>query len=102
MKTVWIALRVLLVMTVITGLFYPLLMTGVAQLLFPEKADGSMIESGGKRIGSELIGQAFTSDKYFWPRPTAVNYNPLPSGGTNLGPASAVLRDSVQERSKRW
>jgi potassium-transporting ATPase KdpC subunit len=102
MKTVWISIRMLALLSVLTGLIYPLLMTGVAQTLFPHKANGSMIDQHGQPLGSALIGQAFTSDKYFWPRPSAVGYNPLPSGGTNLGPTSAALRDSVMARAARF
>jgi K+-transporting ATPase ATPase C chain len=91
----------LIVLTVITGVIYPLVITGVAQITFPKKADGSLIESGGHRVGSELIGQAFSSERYFWSRPSAVGYNPLPSSGTNLGPSSSTLHDSVQARALR-
>ena len=99
MKTVWISIRMLAVLSILTGLVYPLLMTGMAQALFPHQANGSMISENGNTVGSELIGQAFTSDKYFWPRPSAVDYNPLPSSGTNLGPTSAALRDSIDARA---
>ena len=102
MKTVWISIRMLAVLSVLTGLVYPLVMTGIAQALFPRAANGSLIIQNGKPVGSSLIGQTFTSDKYFWPRPSAVGYNPLPSSGTNLGPTSAVLRDSVDARAARF
>ena len=101
MKTIWISIRMLVVMTVLTGVIYPLVITGVAQITLPKKADGSMIESGGRKLGSALIGQQFSSERYFWPRPSAVSYNPLPSGGTNLGPTAGVLRDSIQARANR-
>jgi K+-transporting ATPase ATPase C chain len=101
MKTVWISIRMLAVLSVLTGLIYPLLMTGMAQALFPHQANGSMIDQHGQPLGSALIGQAFTSDKYFWGRPSAVGYNPLPSSGTNLGPTSAALRDSIDARATR-
>lgn len=99
MKTQWIiSLRVLLVMIILTGIAYPLVMTGVAQLTFPARANGSLVIINGKIAGSELIGQRFDSSIYFWSRPSAVDYNPVPSGGSNLGPASEKLRIQVAER----
>ena len=91
----------LLVMTVITGVIYPLAVTGVGQLLFAHAANGSVIERNGKPLGSELIGQAFTDPKYFWPRPSATTpfaYNPSASGASNLGPTNSALRDAVKQR----
>lgn len=95
-----IALKFLLVMTVLTGFIYPLFMTGVAQLAFPAKANGSLIMKDGKIIGSELIGQKFDSSIYFWSRPSAIDYNPIPSGASNLGPTSVKLKKQVAERRK--
>jgi len=88
-------------MTFLTGFAYPMLITVIAQFTMKEKADGAFITSKGKVIGSLLIAQKFESDRYFWPRPSAVDYNPLPSGGSNLGPTSRVLRDLVKERSEK-
>jgi potassium-transporting ATPase KdpC subunit len=95
------ALTMLLVMTVITGLVYPLVATGVAQVLFPHQANGSLIERDGKPIGSELIGQYFDDPKYFWGRPSATApqpYNGTGSNGSQLGPTNPALRDAVQQR----
>ena len=102
MKTIWQSIRMLAVLSVLTGLVYPLVMTGLAQKLFPGKANGSIIRQNNVPVGSELVGQPFSSDKYFWPRPSAVSYNPLPSAGTNLGPTSSVLRDSILARAERF
>ena len=92
------ALKFLLVMTILTGIIYPLLMTGLAQLGFPSKANGSLIMKDGKIIGSELIGQKFDSTIYFWSRPSAVGYNPVPSGASNYGPTSDTLKKQVTAR----
>jgi K+-transporting ATPase ATPase C chain len=95
------AVSMLLVMTVITGIAYPLLATGVAQMLFPHQANGSLIDRNGKPIGSELIGQYFDDPKYFWGRPSATTpqpYNGTASNGSNLGPSNPALRDAVQQR----
>lgn len=95
------ALSMLLVMTVITGLVYPLVATGVAQVLFPHQANGSLVERDGRPIGSELIGQNFDDPKYFWGRPSATSprpYNGTASNGSNQGPTNPALRDAVQQR----
>jgi K+-transporting ATPase ATPase C chain len=104
------AIVVLVALTLITGLVYPLAMTGIAEVIFPYRAQGSMIESDGKVVGSEFIGQMFTSDKYFHGRPSATTatdpndstktvpapYNAVNSGGSNLGPSNKALIDRVQ------
>jgi K+-transporting ATPase ATPase C chain len=93
-----IALKILLVMTIITGIAYPLFMTGAAQMIFPARANGSLVLKNGRTIGSELIGQQFDSSIYFWSRPSAIGYNPIPSGASNLGPTSGRLAKQVKER----
>lgn len=93
-----IALRFLLVMTIITGVLYPFFMTGVAQLAFQGRANGSLIVKDGRIIGSELIGQKFDSSTYFWSRPSSINYNPIPSCGSNLGPTNDKLKKQVAKR----
>lgn len=93
-----IALKFLMVMTLLTGIIYPVLMTVVAQLSFPKKANGSLIMKNGKIIGSGLIGQKFDSSIYFWSRPSAIGYNPIPSGSSNYGPTSDTLKKLVGAR----
>lgn len=94
------SLRMLLVLTLVTGVLYPLAITGVAQVLFPHQAHGSLIVRQGRLVGSSLIGQTFTSPRYFWGRPsaTAPPYNGGSSTGSNLGPIHPALVDSVRER----
>jgi len=91
----------LVLFTALTGLVYPLVVTGIAQVIFPRKANGSLIMKDGKAVGSELIGQPFDDSKYFWSRPSATS--PFPdnagaSGGSNLGPTNADLQKAVQGR----
>ena len=97
------ALLLFVVLSVITGLVYPFIITGIAQGVFPRQANGSMIESNGKAIGSELIGQPFGAPKYFWSRPSATSpypYNAGSSSGSNLGPTNPALTDGVAARVK--
>jgi potassium-transporting ATPase KdpC subunit len=102
MKTILRPAVVLLVlMTLITGIAYPLVVTGVARVLFPAQAAGSLIVKDGKPVGSRLIGQPFSDPKYFWSRPSATSpqpYNGLSSGGSNLGPLNPALTDSIKAR----
>ncbi len=84
--------------TLLTGVIYPLIITGISLLTMPEKARGSFITVNNKKVGSLLIGQKFTAPHYFWSRPSAVDFNPLPSGGSNLSPTSNVLKEIVKER----
>lgn len=94
----WPAIALLLAMTVITGVIYPVAVTAVAQVVFPSQANGSLIAVDGKTIGSSLIGQAFSDDKYFWGRPSAAGkdgYDASGSAGSNLGPTSQALIDRI-------
>jgi K+-transporting ATPase ATPase C chain len=92
------AFFMLLILTVITGVIYPLVVTGIAQVAFPKQANGSLIVIDGKTYGSELIGQQFDDPKYFWGRPSAANYNAAASSGSNYGPLNPALMDMVQAR----
>lgn len=102
MKTLIISLKIFLFFTLLTGIIYPLFVTGIAQIVFPAKANGSLIIKDNKVIGSELIGQQFDSAKYFTSRPSAISYNPLPSGGSNYGITNSILKQQVDERKQRF
>ena len=95
------AITLFLMLSVITGLVYPLLVTGVAQVVFPRQAAGSLLSVNGPVVGSSLIGQSFTDPKHFWGRPSATSpfpYNASSSSGSNLSPTNPALVKSVQER----
>lgn len=100
MKTIIAAARVFVVLTLITGIAYPLAITLISRLAFSSQASGSMITKDGKRIGSELIAQEFTRPGYFWTRPSAGSFATVSSGVSNLGPTSAALRELMSTRRK--
>jgi K+-transporting ATPase ATPase C chain len=92
------ALTLFLLLTVLTGIFYPLAVTAVAQAIFPAQANGSFITLDGKTVGSELIAQPFDDPRYFWGRPSAAGYNAAASSGSNLGTNNPALVDAVKAR----
>jgi len=97
------ALRMLVIMTALTGVVYPLLVTGIAKIAFPRAASGSLIMADGKTLGSDLIGQPFDDPKYLWSRPSATSpqpYNGMASSGSNQGPRNPALADAVKDRIK--
>ena len=100
MKYIRSSIMAFIGLTILCGLVYPLIVTVISQLLFKEQANGSMIVQNGKIIGSSLIGQQFRQNKYFWSRPSATSnnpYNPLASGGSNLGPVNPELLEAVKD-----
>jgi K+-transporting ATPase ATPase C chain len=102
-KSIRTSVILILLFMVLTGLVYPFLVTGIAQLIFPRKANGSMLTKDGKAIGSELIGQPFSSPKYFWSRPSATSpfaYNAGASSGSNFGPSNPALLEATGKRVK--
>lgn len=101
LKTIRQAVVLLLLLTLVTGIAYPLVATGLAQALFPHAANGSLIEREGKPLGSELIGQSFTDPKYFWGRPSATApfaNNSAASSGSNQGPTNPALTEAARQR----
>jgi K+-transporting ATPase ATPase C chain len=103
-RQLWAGLRAMLVTTVVLGVGYPLLITGIAQVIAPGRADGSLVHSGGQVVGSSLIGQGFTDaqgnplPRYFQSRPSAADHDGKASGGTNLGPNSPDLAQQIRDR----
>lgn len=102
MKTIFISLKIFLFFTLLTGVIYPFFITGIAQIFFPLKANGSLIVKDNIIIGSELIGQKFDSVIYFSSRPSIISYNALPSGGSNYAITSEKLRRLVVKRKNQF
>lgn len=98
LKMIEQGIKMLLWMTILTGIIYPGIVLLMSYLFFPIKSQGSFIEIDGKVIGSKLIAQKFVSDRYFWSRPSVGDYNPLKAGGSNLGPTSKELKKLVNDR----
>src|SRR6202048_2320171 len=95
------AVTLFIIMTLLTGVVYPFAVTGIAQLLFPDQAAGSLVLAGGQPVGSRVIGQSFSDPKYFWSRPSATSpqpYNAIASSGSNQGPLNPALPDAVKTR----
>jgi potassium-transporting ATPase KdpC subunit len=101
-KEIVLSLKMLLLMTLITGIIYPLFITAIGQIFFSDKADGSLYIKDGKVRGSFLLGQNFTDSTYFHSRPSAINYNPMPSGASNLGLTSKLLHEQLNERKSNF
>ena len=95
-------LRMFMWMLFLTGIAYPLCVTLISYVAMRHKAQGSLLTFEGRVIGSSLIAQKFESSQYFWPRPSAIDYQPLPSGGSNLGPTSRELKKEVEMRRSRY
>lgn len=100
MNTWKITLKMFALLLLLTGVIYPLLITIVAQIAMPHTANGSVVYRGDTIVGSSLIGQNMKDPKYFWPRPSAVDYKAQLSGGSNLGPTSLKLKQQVAERQQ--
>lgn len=98
MKQMLTALRMLVLLSLLTGVLYPGLLLATGKVFFPEQAGGSLIRHNGTVIGSALLAQKFAQERYFWPRPSAADYATLPAEASNLGPTSAALRARVAER----
>lgn len=90
--------KIFLSLTILTGEIYPVFITLIGQVIFPNQSSGSLVIKDGKIIGSELLGQNFADSIYFQSRPSAINYNPLPSGASNLGLSSVLLKEQVNDR----
>lgn len=96
------AILITIVLTILTGIAYPLAVTGIAQTIFHKQANGSLIERNGKAIGSEIIGQNFTKPEYFHPRPSQNTYDAANSGGSNLGPTNPALADRLKKDAAQF
>ena len=95
MKIIFPCFRLFLTMVLLTGIIYPLFITGLAQVLFPHQAQGSLVVREGHTVGSELLSQKTVSPRYFWPRPSADDYATIASGASNLGPGSDALKKAI-------
>lgn len=102
MKTILQSLRILIVLTILTGALYPLVVTALSRFAFPAQAAGSQVTADGKLIGSALLAQKFEKPEYFWSRPSAADYATVASGASNKGPTSADLVKSIEERRAKF
>lgn len=99
MRTLLNAIKLFVFLSLITGLAYPLTLTGLLQIICPAQAQGSLLQQGSRTMGSALLAQKFSDPKYFWPRPSSADYATVPSGAGNWGPTSAALKAAMLERS---
>lgn len=102
MKTIWSAVKLLLLLSVLTGLVYPGLVTAVTNVCFKDKAEGSILSVNGKAVGSAWVGQNFTRDGYFWGRPSAGDYGTMSSSASNLTPAGDKVRQAMKENARKY
>lgn len=102
MKTLWLSLKIFFILSLLLGIVYPAVITGISTVCFHEKANGSVIHKNSAAIGSELFAQQFDSPQYFHPRPSAVGYATVASGASNQGPTSRLLHDSATARRMRF
>ena len=102
MKTIIQSIRAVLVLTMLTGIVYPLAVTGIARVAFPKQADGSLFYAGDKLAGSMLLAQKFDDARYFWPRPSAADFATVASGASNKGPTSGDLAKAIAERRAKF
>ncbi len=100
MKLIVQGLGLFVVLSLLAGVAYPLLITGLGQMFWHDKSNGSLIMHGNKIVGSELIAQQFKETKYFWPRPSASNFETIGSAGSNLGPTSRTLKEHIEKRQE--
>ncbi|MBS0623156.1 MAG: potassium-transporting ATPase subunit KdpC [Verrucomicrobia bacterium] len=96
------ACKLFLLLSLVLGILYPLFITMIGKICLPHQSQGSLLVVQGRIVGSKLIGQTFSSEKYFWSRPSATTYHTLPSFGSNLGPTSHLLQEQVQQRRQRF
>ncbi|QLY27101.1 potassium-transporting ATPase subunit KdpC [Bdellovibrio sp. KM01] len=98
MKNLWIGLRIFTVLSLVTGIAYPLLVTGIGAAAFPDQVRGSLVMKNDMVVGSSLLGQKFIGEGYFKPRPSAVDYNGASSGASNMSPTNEALKKAIAER----
>ncbi|MFZ1291539.1 MAG: potassium-transporting ATPase subunit KdpC [Melioribacteraceae bacterium] len=101
-KEIYTSIRIFVIISILTGIIYPILITFIGQIIFPFQANGSIIKKENKIIGSLLIGQNFTESIYFHSRPSAIKYNPVPSGASNLGLSNKILKEHVITRKEEF
>jgi K+-transporting ATPase ATPase C chain len=101
-RQIWAAVGMVVTFTVLVGVVYPLVVTGVSQVAFPDQANGSLLERDGEVVGSSLLAQGFTDPEYFHPRPSAIEYDARDSGGANLGPTNPDLLATIEDNTEAY